>query len=828
MKTFVHNSGFIESAIELHREMIELSRPVAKLGLNPFSLHCDAAGGVSVDDIVVMLRWIEESNFGEVSSERVAQLREHVESQSSEDKAEVLAKNNVMASEDGYVSKDTSLQVMQKLGILEEFQQDLDSFGKDHTIEDNHETQQKQEDIESSSHDTERSINVTSDLKQEDTEQLADAKVDGHVENGADADVTINEEGNDDTMKVDQDMTDSSVKKRGNGLSNMDLDFDSQRELGSPLKKMKLKPTSTSQNSSLDTLHEDDTEEIKNLADQPIVITTHDLEKVNDTPITLRTADHPSDAVDNDQKLKLETFLQRLLFPEAHESPSKLGSKNGNTNPSHTFENALYEVDLSMPQVPLNLNIPADEHGNTPLHWLTSIANIDLVKELVKHGASRLLGDNAGESALVKAVKSVNNYDAGTFEELLDYLYPCLILKDSMNRTILHHIVITSGMSRCAIAAKYYLDILMGWVVKKQTRKLDGTPDSIFQSIDLKWFINNLLNAQDSNGDTCLNIAARLGNVSIIDALLDYGADPVISNKSGLRPVDFGAGTSKLRGQKGEMSQPKIMSPAAGNKQVTELSSVDTGNLIRELETLLNKVKTNYEDEVYQYKNKLEKLHSQLNSQRELLATSRDRLAHTKQLRDDYALLKEQLMNIKQGIAEEEENFRKESEFLGFSSEEASKIDWNSSEFDADEPFRIDIIYDLVEHKLNSTYKGNLEELLSQESVESIKKSLIANAGSEDKLKEQLASSLPPAPLLKARLEAYRKNDDHLQDVLVGIKEKRTDLENKFRRVLSLCLKIEEGKVDDMLDGLLQAISSEDPQEIDTEEMQDFLKKHSD
>lgn len=808
--------------------MIELSRPVAKLGLNPFSLHCDAAGGVSVDDIVVMLRWIEESNFGEVSSERVAQLREHVESQSSEDKAEVLAKNNVMASEDGYVSKDTSLQVMQKLGILEEFQQDLDSFGKDHTIEDNHETQQKQEDIESSSHDTERSINVTSDLKQEDTEQLADAKVDGHVENGADADVTINEEGNDDTMKVDQDMTDSSVKKRGNGLSNMDLDFDSQRELGSPLKKMKLKPTSTSQNSSLDTLHEDDTEVIKNLADQPIVITTHDLEKVNDTPITLRTADHPSDAVDNDQKLKLETFLQRLLFPEAHESPSKLGSKNGNTNPSHTFENALYEVDLSMPQVPLNLNIPADEHGNTPLHWLTSIANIDLVKELVKHGASRLLGDNAGESALVKAVKSVNNYDAGTFEELLDYLYPCLILKDSMNRTILHHIVITSGMSRCAIAAKYYLDILMGWVVKKQTRKLDGTPDSIFQSIDLKWFINNLLNAQDSNGDTCLNIAARLGNVSIIDALLDYGADPVISNKSGLRPVDFGAGTSKLRGQKGEMSQPKIMSPAAGNKQVTELSSVDTGNLIRELETLLNKVKTNYEDEVYQYKNKLEKLHSQLNSQRELLATSRDRLAHTKQLRDDYALLKEQLMNIKQGIAEEEENFRKESEFLGFSSEEASKIDWNSSEFDADEPFRIDIIYDLVEHKLNSTYKGNLEELLSQESVESIKKSLIANAGSEDKLKEQLASSLPPAPLLKARLEAYRKNDDHLQDVLVGIKEKRTDLENKFRRVLSLCLKIEEGKVDDMLDGLLQAISSEDPQEIDTEEMQDFLKKHSD
>lgn len=30
-----------------------------------------------------------------------------------------------------------------------------------------------------------------------------------------------------------------------------------------------------------------------------------------------------------------------------------------------------------------------------------------------------------------------------------------------------------------------------------------------------------------------------------------------------------------------------------------------------------------------------------------------------------------------------------------------------------------------------------------------------------------------------------------------------------------------------MLDGLLQAISSEDPQDIDTDEMQDFLKKHA-
>lgn len=45
--------------------------------------------------------------------------------------------------------------------------------------------------------------------------------------------------------------------------------------------------------------------------------------------------------------------------------------------------------------------------------------------------------------------------------------------------------------------------------------------------------------------------------------------------------------------------------------------------------------------------------------------------------------------------------------------------------------------------------------------------------------------------------------------------------------MLSLCLKIDEDKVDDMLDGLLQAISTEDPEDIDTDEMQSFLSKHN-
>ncbi|KAL3234273.1 Regulatory protein SWI6 [Nakaseomyces bracarensis] len=780
--------------------MIELKRRVSGVEI---TLRVDTSGSIASEDCGMLLRWVNQrgtSSDEEINEKKLEQWR-------SEDNSKLLEESNIPVDGSGYVDKSLINKVMEKLGIWEAFKEDFDTFkgvtdtDNEQANKENQPGQQEQITLEQNKGEPEKEENM--------------------IEDG---DITIQQENGDEDEEMKVDGESSAIKKR-DGFEDMGLNFDSQRELGSPLKKMKVKPVAN-QNSPMETLHEDETEEIRNMSELPIHIYTYDLEaEFTSTPIKLHRAKSPSDNIDNDQKVKLETFLQRLLFPEAHESPSKLNSGQSH---SSTFENTLYEIDLTLPQITLNLNIPADEHGNTPLHWLTSIANTDLVKELVKHGASRVLGDNLGESALVKAVKSVNNYDAGTFEELLDYLYPCLILKDSMERTVLHHIVITSGMSRCSVAAKYYLDILMGWIVKKQTRKVEGSPDAIFESLDLKWFISNLLNAQDSNGDTCLNIAARLGNVSIVDALLDYGADPLISNKSGLRPIDFGAGTSKFKSQKNDPSINADKMGPMDTKTPGVSENIDTGILIKELETLLNSVKSNYDEELYQYKSKLDKLHNQLNSQREVLASSRDQLAHTKQLRDEFALLKEQLMNIKQGISEEEETFRKESESLGFSSEETSKIDWNSSEFDADEPFRIDVIYDLVENKLNTTYKGDLEELLNEESTESIQKALLRNFGNEDEFKQNMVSSLPPITLLKARVEAYRQNDEHLNEVLKGIKEKRTALEKKFRKVLSLCLKIDEGKVDDMLDGLLQAISSEDPQEIDTEEMQDFLKKHGD
>lgn len=653
--------------------------------------------------------------------------------------------------------------------------------------------------------------------------------------------------------KLNHDPVTASATKRGKDSPQLDH----QRELGSPLKKMKLHQSNKldsltdvdlDSNKLVDSLHDD--------TSNAIPLFKHDLDyDILKSPLSIQRTRTSPTVTDKDERVKLETFLQKLLFPS-----------DENDNPSYTsVESLIQELDVMFPHVSLNLNIPVDENSNTPLHWLTSIANLNLVKELVKSGSNRLLGDNNGESPLIKAVKSVNNYDSGTFEELLDYLYPCLVLEDHMNRTVLHHIVITSGMAGCSSAARYYLDILMGWIVKKDSRpgiSKDGITtndtDPILKKLTLSWVLTNMLNVQDSNGDTCLNIAARLGNVGIVDALLEYGADPYIANKSGLRPADFGARTVKnsdgfgsndnndndLLKQEGD---DMILAQSVGNHISTGdniknnednnnsnnnnsntemklefMKEPDTMSLINDMKTLLANVTKDYEDELNEHKNKLSSLHNELNSQRQDLSNAREKLQNAKQLNDEYNLLKEQLTNLQKGIEEEETTFIQESQKLGISAEETQGIDWDSGEFDADEPFRVELIYEFLENKLNNEYDGDIEKLLNEESVENVMKQIRSNHSDED-----ILNALPPAVLLKARINAYKRNDEHLQTMLSKIHERQSNLEGKFRRVLSLCLKVDETKVDGMLDGLLQAISSEDPQDMDTGEMQDFLNKHA-
>lgn len=736
----------------------------------------------------------------------------------SQQEDRILSKYGILVdtdeSNEKWITGGKAFELMQLLNILHLFRDDFEKQSNGGSNEGQHSQEyyqhQEQQHHQDSVNDPQHSVKDESDLDGRNVEGTKNEADNGSASNRSSS-----------GSGKDQGISDNNSHKRPN--NELGINVEAQRELGSPLKRLRLDRNSPQDETMESFASTDDMRNTEVSSTRPIVTYNHDMDpSLIVIPLSIKRSQSPPIIPDSNQRMKLEAFLQRLLFPEVQD----LSSATHDTRHHMSFEALLHEVDATFPSISLNLNVPVDEHGNTPLHWLASIANLDVVKQLVKNGSNRFVGDNIGESALVKAVKSVNNYDSGTFEELLDYLYPCLILEDSMNRTILHHIVITSGMTGCSSAAKYYLDILMGWIVKKQSRSIQGSgSDLILDTLDLKWVISHMLNAPDSNGDTCLNIASRLGNVAIVDALLDYGADPYVANKSGLRPVDFGAGTSKLLSNGISTAGLNHLTDPTSTAATGDTKVPDTMLLIEEMQSLLSTVSKDYGSEVKEHQDKLDKLHKDLNSHREMLAACRDRLAHAKQLQDEHALLKEQLTNIKKGIHEEEENFRQESKELGIAADDDSGADWDSSEFDADEPFRVDFICEILENKLVNEYGGSIDKLLETESVDTIltqvRSTYLQNGG------DKMETMLPPSFLLKARISAYKKNDDRLTSTINDIKQNQNDLENKFRRVLCLCLKVDEDKVDGMLDGLLQAISSEDPQDVDTEEMQDFLKKHA-
>ena len=197
-----------------------------------------------------------------------------------------------------------------------------------------------------------------------------------------------------------------------------------------------------------------------------------------------------------------------------------------------------------------DLDIPIDQSAHTALHWAATLAKPSLIRALVTKGANIFRANIGGETALMRAVASTNNHDQSSFPELLDLLGPTIEVRDARGRTLLHHMAIASAIKGRSSACRYYLDSLLEFVVRQgsapnsQPSSFNGdpTPQPKRRPIGLARFMSEIVNAQDLSGDTALNLAARTNNKSIIQQLLEVGANPSIPNRGGLRPLDFDVG----------------------------------------------------------------------------------------------------------------------------------------------------------------------------------------------------------------------------------------------------------------------------------------------
>lgn len=201
-----------------------------------------------------------------------------------------------------------------------------------------------------------------------------------------------------------------------------------------------------------------------------------------------------------------------------------------------------------------DLDIPIDPTAHTALHWAATLARTSLLRALIQKGANIYRLNGGGETALIRAALTTNNLDQGSFPELLELLGPTIEIRDGRGRTVLHHIAVSSAVKGRGAACRYYLESLLEFVVRQGSAP-NSQQNSFLEPIaapasrpimGLGRFIQEIVNAGDLSGDTALNLAARIGNKSIIQQLLEVGADPTIPNRGGLKPVDFGVGDPEL------------------------------------------------------------------------------------------------------------------------------------------------------------------------------------------------------------------------------------------------------------------------------------------
>nr|QHU79687.1 transcriptional factor swi4 [Metschnikowia australis] len=168
---------------------------------------------------------------------------------------------------------------------------------------------------------------------------------------------------------------------------------------------------------------------------------------------------------------------------------------------------------LYNPPPEFNVNEPIDDEGHSTLHWAASIGNLNLVHLLLSKGANPLVVSNYGLNLLSKCISFNNCFDAKSFPHVVAALETCLINTDVNGRTPLHYLCQFSKVAHKLPALSYY----MGEIFSKLTAMAHHSGSGV----DL---VQNVINHQDINGETCLHLAVRAGCVQFVKFLLGHGA----------------------------------------------------------------------------------------------------------------------------------------------------------------------------------------------------------------------------------------------------------------------------------------------------------------
>ncbi|KAK3627979.1 transcriptional regulator swi6 [Elasticomyces elasticus] len=456
---------------------------------------------------------------------------------------------------------------------------------------------------------------------------------------------------------------------------------------------------------------------------------------------------------------------------------------------------------------PEDLNMPLDNSANNALHWSATLAKVELSRLLVKKGANMWRGNAAGQSPLVSAVLVGNSWEKGCFAELLDLLGGLIELRDSQGRTVVHHIAVSSGIKGRGGSCKYYLEGVLEYLVrigtqtqnhgsgvagvavagmKKGVNGESSSQDSVASNnkggVSLARFLAHVVNARDMAGNTALNLVARIGNRSIIQQLLEIGGDPGLPNHKGVCARDFGVGTEAgeqahvnggLASQQSMQMVPNTQDSALADgegeglgTQIEELS----GEIVESMTVMLTQNLASHKELLRVRTVEIDRLNAQIREFSAMQQADLERLREVKERVKVRGARRDRIESLKRAILERK-----------------SVRSGNKKR-----PAELDTAW------------------LEAEDTEEILEPNTPDASPTAAQRAFLSTHSVPSPkTLQARVNAYLTHNATLQGQADELKGRSREIEDLYRRVVSLCTGVEEGMVVESLPALVAAVESE-------------------
>ncbi|KAF6761714.1 transcription factor [Ephemerocybe angulata] len=433
---------------------------------------------------------------------------------------------------------------------------------------------------------------------------------------------------------------------------------------------------------------------------------------------------------------------------------------------------ALREIsmDPSTSTTTVDVDVILDEKGHTALHMAASLGRCQTVEALIASGADIHRGNHLGETPLIRACIATHNSDHQTFQQMVMYLSSSIRTLDTSKKSVIHHIINLAGVKGRAVVARYYLDQIFFWIAQHE--------GGDFRSI---------VDLQDEHGDTGLNIAARVGNRSLVRTLLDVGANRLTPNKLGLRPGDYGVETEELSG--GPRAED-ILSNLRSGPSVPVQKSQD---VIADMTTMVQSLSTEFQGEIKSKQDALDVTQAhlraatrELSEKRKLIQVWQTRCAELDQIN-------QRIRNVDKALAEED------------------RFDWTG---------RTDL-------------EGNDARATAGPAFQwrGTKSTMVGMGGSVD-LSFTVDSEPPvpvtdsPASLMKLRrLKLWHQRMEELvQARLKGLQGASAEKEYQCKKIVALCTGIPLDKVEDMLENLVIAVESE-AQVVDIGRVSGFMQK---